>query len=154
MSHENTNWNYSAAGVCIKDGKVLLARHTYGAGKGLLIIPGGYLENGESPEQAVVREFREEVNIAVQVRELIGMRFNTRDWYAVFRVDYVDGTAQSDGDENSEVLWVDTAEALEREDVPYLTKALVKIALEGVGMVSLPYESSRQPASLYGAAGL
>ena len=48
MSHENTNWNYSAAGVCIKDGKVLLARHTYGAGKGLLIIPGGYLENGES----------------------------------------------------------------------------------------------------------
>ena len=154
MSHENTNWNYSAAGVCIKDGKVLLARHTYGAGKGLLIIPGGYLENGESPEQAVVREFREEVNIAVEVRGLIGMRFNTRDWYAVFRVDYVDGTAQSDGDENSEVLWVDTAEALEREDVPYLTKALVKIALEGGGMVSLPYESSRQPASLYGAAGL
>ena len=154
MSHENTNWNYSAAGVCIKDGKVLLARHTYGAGKGLLIIPGGYLENGESPEQAVVREFREEVNIEVEPTELIGMRFNTRDWYAVFRVEYISGTAQSDGDENSEVVWVDVNEAQVREDVPYLTKILVKKALEGGGFASLPYESSKQPASLYGAADL
>ena len=24
----NTNWSQSVAGVCIKDGKVLLARHT------------------------------------------------------------------------------------------------------------------------------
>lgn len=43
MSEENTNWEKSAAGVVIKDGKVLLARHTYGAGKGKLIIPGGYI---------------------------------------------------------------------------------------------------------------
>ena len=35
-----TNWSQSVAGVCLKDGKVLLARHTYGSGKGKLIIPG------------------------------------------------------------------------------------------------------------------
>ena len=37
----STNWSQSVAGVCLKDGKVLLARHTYGSGNGKL--PG--LEN-------------------------------------------------------------------------------------------------------------
>ena len=36
---ENTNWAQSATGIVIKDGKVLLARHTYGPGKGHLIVP-------------------------------------------------------------------------------------------------------------------
>ena len=35
----NTNWNHSTAAVCMQNGKVLLARHTYGGGKGKLIIP-------------------------------------------------------------------------------------------------------------------
>ena len=37
MNTENTNWNQSVTGVVIKDGKVLLARHTYGGGKGMLM---------------------------------------------------------------------------------------------------------------------
>ncbi len=37
MSEENTNWGQSVTGVVIKEGKVLLARHTYGNGKGMLI---------------------------------------------------------------------------------------------------------------------
>ena len=36
MSNENTNWGQGVAGVVIKDNKVLLARHTYGNGKGML----------------------------------------------------------------------------------------------------------------------
>ena len=47
---KSTNWTQSVAGVCIKDGKVLLGRHTYGAGIGKLIIPGGYLKFGEIPQ--------------------------------------------------------------------------------------------------------
>ena len=45
MNTENTNWGQSVTAVVIKDNKVLLARHTYGGGKGMLIIPGGYVEN-------------------------------------------------------------------------------------------------------------
>ncbi len=66
MNTENTNWYQSVAAVCIKDGKVMLARHTYGSGKGKLIIPGGYAEIGESPQDAVKREFMEEVGIGRQ----------------------------------------------------------------------------------------
>ena len=43
MNIENTNWCQSVTAVVIKDNKVLLARHTYGAGSGKLIIPGGYV---------------------------------------------------------------------------------------------------------------
>ena len=52
MNNEDTNWGQSVGGVVIKDGKVLLARHTYGNGKGMLIIPGGYVNYGETPQQA------------------------------------------------------------------------------------------------------
>lgn len=41
MENGTTNWGQSVTGVVIKDNKVLLARHTYGGGKGLLIVPGG-----------------------------------------------------------------------------------------------------------------
>lgn len=32
---DGTNWGQSVAGVVIKENKVLLARHTYGNGKGM-----------------------------------------------------------------------------------------------------------------------
>lgn len=38
MENNNTNWYQSVAAVCIKDNKVLLARHTYGSGKGKWIM--------------------------------------------------------------------------------------------------------------------
>ena len=50
-----TNWGQSVTGVVIDGSKVLLARHTYGSGKGKLIVPGGYVEHGETPQQALVR---------------------------------------------------------------------------------------------------
>lgn len=128
MNTDNTNWQQSVTGVLIREGKVLLARHTYGVGKNLLIVPGGYVEYNETPQQAVVREYIEETGITVAPREIIAIRFNMKDWYVVFLVDYVSGVAKSDDDENSEVIWLDVEEALQREDVPDLTKKLIESA--------------------------
>lgn len=152
MSHENTNWGQSVAGVVICDGRVLLARHTYGSGNGLLIIPGGYVNHGETPEDALRREFLEETGITVEPKAIIGIRFNMHDWYVVFRAEYVSGEARSDGEENSEVLWVDTEEAMEREDVPELTKSLLAAALKAEGVLTPhPYEGNPKhaPSSLW-----
>ena len=152
MSHENTNWGQSVAGVVIHDGKVLLARHTYGRGNGLLIIPGGYVDYGETPADALKREFLEETGVSVEPRYIVGIRFNTHDWYVVFRAAYVAGEARSDGEENSEVLWVDTEEALCREDVPALTKEMIRAALTVPnGLKPYPYEGNpkHEPASLW-----
>lgn len=68
MAEINTNWCQSVGGVVLRDGRVLLARHTYGAGKGWLIIPGGYVQTGESPEDALRREVYEETGVRVEPR--------------------------------------------------------------------------------------
>ena len=97
----STNWSQSVAGVCLKDGKVLLARHTYGSGKGKLIIPGGYVKFGELPEETLVREYLEETGVKVRAGRLLGIRFNEKDWYVVFAAEYIEGVERSDGDETA-----------------------------------------------------
>ncbi len=152
MANENTNWGQSVTGVVIKDNKVLLARHTYGAGKGMLIIPGGYVNFGETPQEALVREFMEETKIIVKPINIIGIRFNMHDWYIAFRTEYVSGEASSDNDENSEVLWVDIEEALAREDVPELTKKLIESAIskeQGLNYKDYIGSTKHAPNSLY-----
>ena len=152
MSNENTNWGQSVTAVVIRDGKVLLARHTYGSGNGKLIIPGGYVNFGETPQDALKREFREETRIEIEPKEIIGIRFNMHDWYVAFRAEYVSGEATSDNNENSEVVWMDIEESLTREDVPMLTKELITSAVkETRGLHYKEYEGSQKhaPYSLY-----
>jgi 8-oxo-dGTP diphosphatase len=53
-----------AAGVCFRDGEILLTRRPPGGEHGLLWeFPGGKIEPGETPEQALVREIREELGV-------------------------------------------------------------------------------------------
>lgn len=144
------NWCQSVTGVLIKDGRVLLARHTYGSGTGKLIIPGGYVNFGESPQAALRREYLEETGIEVEGEDILGIRFNAKDWYIAFRARYISGEARSDNDENSEVLWIDTGDALTRDDVPELTKSLIKAAMKGHGLEKAEYSSTKnQPCSFY-----
>ena len=152
MSDVVTNYGQSVTGVVINDGKVLLARHTYGSGKNMLIIPGGYVNFGETPQDALKREFMEETNISVEPIKIIGIRFNTHDWYIAFSAAYISGIATSDNDENSEVIWLNTDEALSRDDVPELTKELIRSAIsEKAGLIKKEYEGSTKyaPYSLY-----
>ena len=129
MNNENTCYKQSVTAVVIRDNKVLLARHTYGAGKGLLIVPGGYLNFNETPEDAVKREYFEETGVIIEPRDIIAVRFNLKDWYVAFSADYVSGIEHPDNDENSEVLWLNVNDALSRSDVPDLTKKLIEAAL-------------------------
>lgn len=152
MNNENTNWGQSVAGVVIRDNKVLLARHTYGNGSGMLIIPGGYVNVGETPQEALKREYMEETNVEVEPKSIIGIRFNMHDWYVVFRAEYVSGEATSDNDENSEVLWIDVEDALAREDVPELTKKLIQSAVADTDGLQYTYyvaNTKHAPYSLY-----
>lgn len=146
MGNENTNWGQSVTGIVVHEGRVLLARHTYGSGKDRLIVPGGYVEHGETPQHALVREYLEETGITVEPENIIGIRFNMHDWYIAFRAKYISGVPESDHDENSEVLWVDIEEALVREDVPDLTKKLIQSAVsDKEGLRFTAYESTSHP---------
>lgn len=152
MEQAQTNWGQSVTAVVIREGKVLLARHTYGGGTGKLIIPGGYVNVGETPQDALKREFMEETGIVIEPLDIIGIRFNMHDWYIAFRAAYISGEVTSDHDENSEVLWVDVQDALSRDDVPMLTKKLIASAVDPrPGLHNEPYEANTKhaPYSLY-----
>ena len=103
----------------------------------------------EAPEEALRREYMEETGIAVKAGKLIGIRFSKKDWYAVFVAEYVEGEARSDGDENSEVIWMDPDEALKDDSVPGLTKEMIRKALAGEGFVLTPYDTDKVENHLY-----
>ena len=59
------------AAVIFKDGKVFATQRGYGEFKDGWEFPGGKIEPGESPEDALRREIREELEVEVNVGELI-----------------------------------------------------------------------------------
>lgn len=66
-----------AAAALVDDaGRILLAERPPGKQlAGLWEFPGGKVENGERPEDALVRELREELGIAVEPRALAPLAF-------------------------------------------------------------------------------
>jgi ADP-ribose pyrophosphatase YjhB (NUDIX family) len=119
--------SFAVAGILVKEDKVLLVRHTYGNAKNMLLIPGGYVNENEMPEQAVIREFKEETSLSVKPKELVAIKFTTDNWYVVFNMEYINGDKISDGYENSEVVYLNIKEAINREDVTNTTKSLLKV---------------------------
>jgi 8-oxo-dGTP diphosphatase len=63
----------AAYGVCEVDGQVLLARYVAPDGSRWWTTPGGGVDHGEDPCDAVVRELLEETGYDVVVDELIGV---------------------------------------------------------------------------------
>ena len=59
------------AAIIIKDGQVFATQRGYGEFKGWWEFPGGKMEPEESPQEALKREIREEVDAEVEVRELL-----------------------------------------------------------------------------------
>lgn len=59
------------AAVIMKEGKVFATQRGYGEFKDGWEFPGGKVEVGESPEEALRREIREELEVEVNVGDLI-----------------------------------------------------------------------------------
>ena len=59
------------AAVIRKEDKIFATARGYGEYKGWWEFPGGKIGNGESPEEALIREIREELDSEIQVGKLI-----------------------------------------------------------------------------------
>ena len=59
------------AAIIIKGGKVFATQRGYGRWQGWWEFPGGKIEAGESPHEALVREIREELDAEIQVGKLL-----------------------------------------------------------------------------------
>ena len=103
-------------GAIITDaaGRLLLIKRGHEPGKGLWSIPGGRVEPGETDEQAVIREVREETGLVVQPGRLIGAvrrpapagaMLDIRDYAAT-----VTGGTLAAGDDADDARWAGPAE--------------------------------------------
>lgn len=59
------------AAIIIRDGKIFATQRGYGEWKGWWEFPGGKIEPGECPQEALVREIREELDAEIEVGELL-----------------------------------------------------------------------------------
>ena len=59
------------AAIIIKDGQVFATQRGYGEFQGWWEFPGGKVEAGESPQLALKREIREELDAEIEVKELL-----------------------------------------------------------------------------------
>ena len=71
------------AAIIIKDNQVFATQRGYGQWQGWWEFPGGKIEPGETPEAALTREIREELNAEITVGNLL----QTIEWdYPAFHL--------------------------------------------------------------------
>lgn len=71
------------AAIIIKDNQVFATQRGYGQWQGWWEFPGGKIEPGETPEAALTREIREELNAEITVGDLL----QTIEWdYPAFHL--------------------------------------------------------------------
>ena len=108
--------NIAAAVAVIMEcqGKLLFGVRKHDPGRGMLDLPGGFVNAGETAEEAVRREIREEVGIAIpEMRYLYsfpnrypfrGMIYDTLD--LIFLVHFDQPPEVKAADDLEEVMWV------------------------------------------------
>jgi ADP-ribose pyrophosphatase YjhB (NUDIX family) len=128
--------------VAVRDGQVLLVRMGSGGNRGQWSVPGGYLIAGESLEQTVVREVREETALEFAPRRLVALRCGVRDSaerdetnvYAAFVGACGPGEPRPDGKEVTEAAFRPAEAVVDAADVASLTREVVRAALAGGGL--------------------
>lgn len=110
---------FSAGGVVLRtdDGRVEVA--LVSPRRGVLALPKGHPEDGETLEQAATREVLEETGLTAQLVERLG---EVRYWYSLsgervlkgvtfFLFDYLSGSVEDHDDEVEDAAWVALDEA-------------------------------------------
>jgi len=121
------------AAVLIKDSRILLAQRKCDDHAGKWEFPGGKIEQGESPQQALAREMNEEFGVDCSVGEYIGeSRFdygNKQIRLLAYFVEYC--TGEFECREHAAIEWVKPEELklydLAEADIPLVESIRVKL---------------------------
>ena len=64
----NTGYNVGVGGAVVRDGRLRLVRRWSRRGHGNWQVPGGFVEQDETIEKAVVREVEEEAGVTAEFK--------------------------------------------------------------------------------------
>ena len=108
--------------------RVLLVKRSVEPKKGFWCLPGGFMELGETPEAAALRELSEETGLTGAIEGLLGVLSNPSDQYHTvlmvgYRVTSFTGRLYA-GDDASDAGW------FERSDLPDIAFKSHKTFLE------------------------
>ncbi|MBW2974765.1 NUDIX hydrolase [Candidatus Woesearchaeota archaeon] len=102
--------------VIENDGKVLLVKRNCEPFKGFWSLPDGHIDFGETAEQAVIREVKEETGLTIKRPMFLGYRdelYPDINWHGEVLVFHgkAEGRKNIDGDEIIDIGWFDLKEA-------------------------------------------
>jgi 8-oxo-dGTP diphosphatase len=121
----------------IDNGKILLSRRKdTGWMDGLLCIPGGHIEKGETPRQAAQRELKEELDLDIKIDDLEFLCVAARNKQPVQYVGYQFALRggnlkyiNAEPDKCSELVWVDIDKL--PTDVIHISRDIIEQGLVG-----------------------
>lgn len=113
MSHRNPTPTVDA--IMQKGSKVLMVRRKKDPFSGMLALPGGYVNEGETAEDAMKREVLEETSLEVEPIEILGVysdpaRDPRRHTMTVAFVAIIIGGKEKAGDDAAGLEWVELAD--------------------------------------------
>lgn len=143
MSQERSDREYPArpmvgvGAVVLRSGQILLEQRGQPPAKGTWSIPGGLIELGETAEQAVAREVREETGLQVRVGPVLGLfqpiqkDADERIRYHFVVIDflaYYEAGELQVGDDAAGLCWVNPDELVNYDLIP-ATRDMIERAL-------------------------
>mgnify|MGYP006283014465 CR=1 FL=1 len=70
-----------AVAAVTRSDRIFIIQRKNEPGAGAWALPGGFMESGESPEQACLRELEEETGFQGEVRQLVGVYYRESEMY-------------------------------------------------------------------------
>jgi 8-oxo-dGTP diphosphatase len=106
-----------------RDSKVLMVRHKKDPFKGRLALPGGFVNEGETAENAMKREAMEETSFEVEPIEILGVysdpkRDPRKHIMTVVFVGIILGGSGRAGDDAASIEWVELA-SIESQQIAF-----------------------------------
>jgi 8-oxo-dGTP diphosphatase len=104
----------AVAGVLMQENKILFLHRKKSPEPGTWALPGGKIDFGETPVAALIRELREEIDIAAEIGPLVGVTsfvdaLSGIHWISpIYRVSLWQGTPRiQEPDKHDGLIWAD-----------------------------------------------
>lgn len=126
----------AVSAVCWRDGKFLLVKRAKPSYQYWLAFPGGKIERGETPTQAIARELKEETNLTaekfihlVTINLINDARSRPSYYLSVYQALNVTGDPKP-GDDAAEIFWLSIAQMPKYRIIPSVVEIARLVAAQ------------------------